>query len=113
MHRRIAFLLFAVAATMQTGCCGRVHAFFYRLTHCDCCTPYYGGCGCGCGAYAAPMYNGPVYGGGGAPCCSSPAVGMPMMGAGTIQPPVFSAPQQMPNGSPSVYPSNPMGDQKK
>jgi hypothetical protein len=100
MVRRFAFLLFAVAATLQTGCCGRVHAFFYRLTHCDCCTPYYGGCGC-----AAPMYNGPTYGG--APCCASPAVGTPTMAS-----PVFTAPQPMPGGTPNVYPS-PMGEPKK
>jgi hypothetical protein len=64
--RRVAILFLAVAAVGQTGCHGRVRSFFYRLFHCDHCSPAYGAYG------SAPVVSGPVYGGGAA-CCSNPA----------------------------------------
>jgi hypothetical protein len=109
MLRRSLVLAFAATALLQTGCHGRVCAFFYRLTHCsDCCPSYgYGG-----------GYGGAVYGGSVAqPCCASPTA--PVYNAAPVSygvapnhaAPVFSGvPQAMPG--PSVIPSTSMPEKK-
>ena len=51
--RRCALLFIAMLAVSETGCCGQVRSFFYRVFHCDSCYPYYGY------GSAAPAYNGP------------------------------------------------------
>jgi hypothetical protein len=97
MLRRLAVVAFAALAVAQTGCHGRVCNFFYRLTHCDGCGPYYGYGP----AYASPSYGAP----GCSTCVGGPAVpttgypvtysspAPPMAPAGT---PVFTPPAAMP-----------------
>ncbi|CAN5393986.1 hypothetical protein BH11PLA2_BH11PLA2_50480 [soil metagenome] len=104
--RRVAILFIALLAVSETGCCGQVRSFFYRVFHCPSCTPYYGYGG------AAPSYSGPVYGG--APGCSTcatpsyspvPAMpasySMPANSYPTAGQPVFG--QSTPLPAPSVH----------
>lgn len=102
MFRRCAFACFAALAIVQTGCHGRIHAFFYRLTHCCDCAPHYGPACC------PPSYHGPMYAGPG--CCPAPGPTMiaapygAMPVSQSMGQPVFQGmPQPMPG--PNVYPT--------
>ena len=115
MFRRFVFVAFAISAVLQTGCCGRVRAFFYRVTHCADCCPSYGGVGYR-GPVVGPMVGGPI---GAAPCCSSPAMAAPVYaapvsyGAPPMAAPVFSGmPQAMPGANVYPTPSAPMPEKK-
>lgn len=106
MLRRFAVAAFAIVALAQTGCHGRISAFFYRITHCGCCTPYYG-----YGGAPAASYGYPVSGYGAPGCCTSYGAGAP---TGTVAypasaPTVFTTPQPM-TGTP--VPPSPVGDKK-
>jgi hypothetical protein len=91
--RRLCILCFAAVALLQTGCHGRICAFFYRLTHCgDCCPSY------GYGGYPVAQ-----------PCCSPsvPYAPAPVTYSAPLNysaPPVFQgSPQPLP--APSVTPT--------
>lgn len=118
MSRRLMlYTLFVAAAVSSTGCCGRVRAFFYRLTHCPpgCCYPAYPYADgplmptAPAHGYGGPMFDagvpGPVVAGGPgcASCYSSPVepAGVPVV---PYAPPMAGIPAAPPAGSTPLGP---------
>jgi hypothetical protein len=119
-RRLILCCLFAAASVSQTGCCGRVRSFFYRLTHCPpgCCYPAYPYADgplvpTGPVSYGGPVVGdgvpGPVFGAGGPGCAScysspvEPAAGIPVVPGPVVGGPVFTGPS-VPSAPPAQMP---------